>query len=41
MEMYRSEICTILRRKGSAADAKAHTCKKKKKVAPWMSTMSS
>ena len=37
--MYRSEICAMLRTKGSTTYAKAHTCKKK--AASWMNTMSS
>jgi len=38
--MYQSEICAMLRTKGSTTYAKAHTCKKKK-AALWMNTMSS
>jgi len=34
-----SEICAMLRAKGSSTCAKAHTCKKKK-AASWMNTMS-
>ena len=30
VEMYRSEICAMLRTKGSTTYAKAHMCKKKK-----------
>jgi hypothetical protein len=41
VEMYQSEICAMLRTKGSSTYAKAHTCKKKKKMAAsWMNTMS-
>jgi hypothetical protein len=38
--MCQSEICAILRTKGSSTYAKAHTCKKNKKAALWMNTMS-
>ena len=30
VKMYQSEICAMLRTKGSTTYAKAHTCKKKK-----------
>jgi len=36
--MCQSEICAMLRTKGSSTYAKAHTCKKK--AASWMSTVS-